>query len=234
MRHADHLAGYIHAGSLIALPLLLWLLSGCSVVAPKPEYLAPTPPPPPEAVQASNGSIWAGAQSIALFEDAKARRVGDVLTILLVEKTNASKQAKVNTSKEGNVDIANPTLFGRPASIGGTAIGAFGLESSQSFAGSGDAAQSNKLEGSLSVVVAQVLVNGNLVVRGEKNLSLTNGSERVAVTGIVRPADISPGNTVSSDRIADARISYSGNGDVANSSKPGWLARFFNSPWMPF
>ena len=83
-------------------------------------------------------------------------------------------------------------------------------------------------------MVAQVLANGNLVVRGEKNLTLNQGSERVAVTGIVRPADISPANTVSSERVADARISYSGRGHVADSNQPSWLARFFNSPWMPF
>jgi flagellar L-ring protein FlgH len=196
--------------ALVLCAAALFLLGGCATVAPKPERFEPTPPPAPELSHASDGSIWAGTQSIALFEDAKARRVGDVLTILLIERTNASKQASVNTSKETEVDIANPTLFGRPFRIGGTPAGA------------------------LIVVVAQVLANGNLVVRGEKNLELTNGSERVALTGIVRPADISPSNTVSSDRVADARISYAGRGDIANTGKPGWLTRFFNSPWMPF
>jgi flagellar L-ring protein FlgH len=224
-------------GSCSGLPLfcgLLLLLGGCAAPAFKPERFEPTSPPAPEATHSSNGSIWAGSQSIALFEDTKARRVGDVLTILLLEKTDASKKASVNTSKDSEVDIGNPTLFGRPFSIGGTAAGAFGIESSQSFSGSGDAVQGNKLEGSVSVVVAQVLANGNLVVRGEKNIELTTGTERVAISGIVRPADISPANTVSSDRVADARISYAGRGDVANSGKPGWLTRFFNSAWMPF
>jgi flagellar L-ring protein FlgH len=162
--------------ALVLCAAALFLLGGCATVAPKPERFEPTPPPAPELSHASDGSIWAGTHSIALFEDAKARRVGDVLTILLIERTNASKQASVNTSKETEVDIANPTLFGRPFRIGGTPAGAFALESGQSFSGAGDAVQSNKLEGSLSVVVAQVLANGNLVVRGEKNLELTTAA----------------------------------------------------------
>lgn len=210
-------------------------LSACAVVKPKAEpRLAPTPPPAPQSTYTSEGSIWAGTQSIALFEDQKARRIGDVLTILLVERTDASKKTSVSTNKDNSLEIGNPTIFGRPLSVGGTGVGAFGLDSNRAFSGNGEASQGNKLEGSVSVTVAEVLANGSLVVRGEKNLSLTQGSERVAIEGIVRPADISPANTVSSDRVADARISYSGKGDLANTGEPGWLSRFFNSSWMPF
>ena len=230
----EQLAGYTYSGALFVLAALLFLLSGCASFAAPPERLPPAIPPQPELSYTSNGSIWAGAQSISLFEDAKARRVGDLITILLVEKTNASKQSSVNSSKESSTDIGNPTLFGRPLTIGGTPVGAFGLESGQNFSGSGDAVQSNKLEGSITVAVSQVLANGNLVVSGEKNLELTNGAERVSITGIVRPADVSPTNTISSDRVADARITYGGSGHLANSGKAGWLTRFFNSGWMPF
>lgn len=223
------------AASLTALAVTLFLLSGCAVLAtPPPERLAPTLPPAPESLARSNGSIWAGAQSLALFEDQKARRVGDVLTVILVERTDASKKASTTTSKDSSTSISNPVLFGRPLSVNGTGVGEFGLDSSRSFAGSGDSSQSNKLEGSLSVTVAAVLANGNLVVRGEKNLTLNQGAERVALEGIVRPADISPANTVSSDRVADARISYNGSGTLADSNSAGWLTRFFNSSWMPF
>lgn len=235
MRDED-LVFYGYGTAMMVLATAMLLLSGCASVQARPDqnYLAPTPPPAPEQSHTSDGSIWAGTQSIALFEDQKARRIGDVLTILLVEKTDASKKASTNTSKESSVDLGNPTLFGRPLTVGGTPVGAFSIDGSRSFNGGGDSSQSNKLEGSVSVVVSQVLANGNLVVRGEKNLELNQGSERVSIQGIVRPIDISPSNTVSSDRVADARISYSGKGSLADSNQPGWLARFFDSPWMPF
>lgn len=184
--------------------------------------------------RSSGGSLWTGESGLDLFADARARRIGDTLTVLLVERTDASKKAAVNSSRETNVDVSTPTLFGRPLTAGGVAVGSFGLDSSQSFSGSGDAVQGNTLQGSITVTVAEVLANGHLVVRGEKNLELTSGSERIALTGIVRPRDISPSNTISSDRIADARIAYGGRGPVADSTRPGWLARFFQSNWMPF
>lgn len=212
---------------------MVFLLTGCASLI-GPERIAPTLPPAPQSTQASEGSIWNGGNAIALFEDQKARRVGDVLTVLLAERTDASKKASTKTSKESDTDIANPTLFGRPLSYKGVPIGAIGMNSSSEFAGSGDSSQSNKLEGSISVTVAAVLANGNLVVRGEKNIELNQGAERVALEGIVRPADISPANTISSDRVADARITYNGSGALADSNASGWLARFFSSPWMPF
>lgn len=214
--------------------LLALLLGGCALTRPQPAPRMEPTPPPVRTAQPQAGSLWSEETGLNLFADARARRVGDTLTVLLVERTDASKKAAVNSSRETNVDISTPTLFGRPLTAGGTAVGSFGVDSSQSFSGSGDAIQGNTLQGSITVVVAEVLANGHLLVRGEKNLELTSGSERIALSGIVRPSDITPSNTVSSDRVADARIAYGGRGPVADSTRPGWLARFFQSSWMPF
>jgi len=193
---------------------------------------------PPEAAAApepaSDGSIYSGGAGLALFEDRKARRVGDLLTVVLVEKTNAEKKANTSTAKKTSDGIANPTLFGRPVTVNGTGVLGFDLGSDQSFAGSGASTQSNALSGSVTVIVTRVLPNGNLVVRGDKQLQLNQGSERVALEGIVRPVDIAANGSVTSDRVANAKISYAGNGAVADANSMGWLARFFNSALFPF
>ena len=211
---------------------LLMTLFGCAAapVTPAPSSL----PMPAPAAPATEGSIYANGGGLALFEDQKARRVGDTLTIILVERTNAKKNASTSTSKDSETDIGNPTLFGRPLSVNGTPVGAFGLESSRKFAGKGDSSQSNQLDGSVSVIVSQVLPNGSLVVSGSKHLQINQGKETVSIEGIVRPADIRPDNTVTSDRVANANISYAGAGAVADSNAAGWLTRFFNSGWFPF
>lgn len=216
----------------LALPLVL-ALAACAGAPAREE-----PAVPPEALAAlppdSAGAIYASGGSIALFEDAKARRVGDLLTVVLVEKTNAEKKANTSTSKKTADDIANPTLFGRPVTANGTGVLGFNLGSDQSFAGGGASTQSNTLSGSVTVMVTRVLPNGNLVVRGEKELRLNQGAERVALEGIVRPVDIAANGSVTSDRIANARISYAGKGAVADANAMGWLARFFNSVLFPF
>jgi flagellar L-ring protein precursor FlgH len=180
------------------------------------------------------GAIYASGSGLALFEDVKARSVGDVLTVLLVERTQAQKKASTSTSKDSSVSLGNPTLFGRPLTANGTPIGEVGIEGSREFTGSGDSSQSNKLDGAITVTVMQRLGNGNLVVAGEKHLGLNQGSELIRLQGVIRAADIRPDNTVTSDRIADARIDYRGQGALADANAQGWLSRFFNSPWTPF
>ena len=181
-----------------------------------------------------NGSIYHSATNRFLFEDIKARRVGDLITVILDEATNAAKKASTNTSKDSGVEMPGPTLFGLPVTSNGRPILNNSLTSNTSFSGAGDSSQSNSLSGNITVTVGQVLPNGNLVIRGEKLLTLNNGSEVVRISGIIRTADITPENTVVSTQIANARITYGGNGAIADSNKQGWLTRFFNSPIWPF
>jgi flagellar L-ring protein precursor FlgH len=203
------------------------LLAGCPVdqTRPDPDYAAAMPEPIPQMAE-PNGSIYQDGHDVRLFEDIRAHRVGDILTIMLTESTDAQKSATTNASKENNVSVTNPTLFGKPFDRGDKNL-EIGAQSTQEFAGGGSSAQSNRLEGQIAVTVTEVFPNGNLRVRGEKIIALNQGDESVRVSGIVRSRDISPQNSVLSTQIADARISYGGRGTVSNSNMLGWLSKFF-------
>lgn len=195
-----------------------------------------TATPPVEAVSPrdNQGAIFHAASSQSLFQDYKARRVGDVLTVLLAERTNARKSAGASTAKESSVRLLNPTIAGRPVTRDGVPLLDTEIGGSRAFDGQGDAAQSNLLEGSITVTVAEVLPNGNLRVQGEKWMRINQGQEYIRLRGIVRPVDIRADNSVFSTQVADAQLAYGGTGTVADSSSPGWLTRFFNSPAWPF
>jgi len=215
--------------------LALSLLAGCMAMPARDDgQWAPTPPMQPEIAAApADGAIYHDNQNMELFSDARAHRVGDILTIVLVESTQASKKASTTTSKKDNADIGAPTVMGHGLSINGNPL-SVGMDSERSFDGNGSSSQSNQLTGQITVTVAQRLSNGNLIVRGEKWLTINQGQELVRIAGIVRPQDIGQDNTVPSTRVADARISYTGRGTLADANTRGWLSRFFNSKWMPF
>jgi flagellar L-ring protein precursor FlgH len=203
-------------------------VAGCSDIESK-VYSTPTPVPVlPKLEQPSPGAIGTASQNLALFEDTKAHNVGDLITINLVESMAGSKKASADASKADADSIGNISIFGKTIHTNGS------YSSSRSFKGSGDAAQSNTLTGSITAVVTQRLGNGNLMIRGEKQVELNQGLEFVRIEGIVRTSDIAADNSVLSSRVADARISYTGKGQVNDATAQGWLARFFNSPWMPF
>jgi len=206
--------------------------TGCIMQPSVPDYDA-TWPVEPEPAATTSGAIYAVGHDVLLFENSVAHRLGDTVTIRLVESTNASKSSSTATKKATEVDIAAPTGIGGQVTLQGAPI-ALGLDTGSSFNGSGTSAQSNKLEGQITVTVAKRLSNGNLVVRGQKWLSLNQGSEFVRVQGIIRPADIDPDNSVPSYKIADAIISYGGKGSLADANAPGLLARFFTNKWLPF
>lgn len=211
-----------------------FLLMGCDTMPKRDLDFSPVQPadlrPPP----ANNGSIYQSGYDMRLFEDHAARRVGDVLTVALTERTNAIKRADLGTSKDTSISVEAPYLLGvSPGTVLGQDVKTE-VATSQSFQGSGDAQQSNQLTGSISVTVVEVLPNGNLKVRGEKRVALNDGSEYVRLSGIVRPIDIDVANIVPSSKVADATIMYTGDGAVADSNKMGWIARFFNSPLFPF
>jgi flagellar L-ring protein precursor FlgH len=182
----------------------------------------------------TEGAIYAAQRPASLFEDPKARRTGDLLTIRLQESTNASKSSSTGTEKTSELDMPGPTIAGRPVTANGTPILGASIDGARKFSGKGSSTQQNQLEGSITAVVVDVLPNGNLVLEGEKWLRLNQGDEMIRVRGIVRPFDVLPDNSVPSDRIADARISYAGRGALADSNAQGWLSRFFNSPLFPY
>ncbi len=218
--------------NIAMITLLSVMLTGCFWNEPKPGNIefAPSYPQVAKAVVPghSTGSIYRDATTIALFEDTTARRVGDIITIRLTEKTSAKKSAKTKTSRTTAIDVPNPTLFGAgPKFNESQNTLATKLDNTGTFDGKGDSSQSNDLTGTISVTVSQVLGNGNLVIRGEKWVQINRGKEFIRLTGIVRQADIDENNSVDSIKIANARISYSGTGQVAESNVAGWFGRFF-------
>lgn len=218
----------------VAALALLLLLAACRT-APEHvgDYTASEPEPLPAAT-AGDGAIYQAGHDVPLFENAVARRVGDVLTINLVEKTQASKSATTNTTKKTKADLPGPTLAGAPVTVNGRAVLDAALDHSSTFAGAGDSAQSNQLSGAVTVTVARRLPNGNLLVRGQKWMTLNQGREYVRIQGIVRPVDIGPDNSVPSYKVADAQIEYGSQGVLAAANSKSLLARFFDSKWMPF
>lgn len=219
-------------------------LGGCHSMPERDPAYASVRPNAAALTPETNGSIYHAATNISLFEDLRARRVGDILIVRLVESTNASKSASTNTKKESSVEVLNPNLFGtgvlwdapKRAPLAATTnlnLSA-NLDSGNEFKGDGGSTQKNTLSGNISVTVTEVLPNGNLIIRGEKIIGINQGSESVRLSGMVRAQDILSDNTVLSTQVADASISYGGQGALADSNSQGWAARFFNSGWWPF
>jgi flagellar L-ring protein precursor FlgH len=223
------------AGKISAVLISLTLLSACGTTTSlkKPEF-QPTLPVAVERVSKADGSIYSSSTSRFLFEDIKARRLGDLITVILDERTNAAKTATTSTSKDSSLDMPGPSLFGMPITHNGKSLLSASVAAKRKFSGSGDSSQSNSLSGNITVSIADVHANGNMLVRGEKILTLNQGSEVIRISGIVRPVDISPNNTVLSTQIANANITYGGKGNLADSNKAGWLTRVFNSSLWPF
>ncbi|MGS2720392.1 flagellar basal body L-ring protein FlgH [Paraglaciecola aestuariivivens] len=201
---------------------------------PNDPFYAPIQPDIPRHKVTQDGSIFQSDMANSLFSDVKARRVGDIITVNLQENTRATKSAGTSTSKETGVDV-NPIvgLGGNAINLGNESI-QLGVSASNDFSGDASTNQSNNLVGNISVTVVQVLANQNLLVRGEKWLTLNNGDEYIRLTGVVRPADVSPENEIDSTKIANARIQYSGTGSFANAQEQGWLSQFFTSEYWPF
>lgn len=224
----------------------LLTISACTpqyVAQPDDPRYTPIIPDVAEIPKAKGGSIFVAGTGLALYQDMKAHRVGDIITVKLVETTKATKDAKTNYKKEYDTNHSLPTILGTQPnssilskipflhSKNGANL-ATTIDADSEFKGSGDSAQNNSLTGDITVTVSQVLTNNNLLIKGEKWITLNQGSEYIRFSGIVRQQDIGPNNEVLSTRVADARITYSGKGAVASANKAGLLARFFNSEWF--
>lgn len=209
------------------------LLASCSHVEKLSEKVPPIPatvaPPPPAPV--ATGSLWqpAGGRLLALAEDRRARAIGDMLTIRLVERLQAQKA----TGQEGSRSSSRSMDLPDAKPFSWVPEGLFSGGTDTSFNGAGSARQENRLSGEITVFVTAVLPNGALAIAGDRRITLTRGEEQVQLTGIVRPEDIGPDNRVASTRVADAQLRYTGTGEVAAQAKQGWLSRFFDR-FAPF
>jgi len=214
--------------SIAALAAAL-LLAGCASRAPLAPVADDEPlPVAPTAQRGVSGGVFS-AESISLTSDARAYRVGDVVTVILQETTQASKRAGTSFNKGSSVGVAPLGLLGK--TFGKTGVD---ISADRSFAGDSTSTQQNALSGALTVIVQEVLPNGLLRVAGEKNMTLNQGEEFLRLKGYLRAADIDSDNQVSSLRVANARIAYSAKGVLADANSAGWLTRFFTGPLMPF
>ncbi|GAB6034242.1 flagellar basal body L-ring protein FlgH [Galenea microaerophila] len=229
------------------LKILQWLvvssvilqLMGCSSPVPKRmekfDYSPAYPTNIPQQTPPKNGSLFQ-AGGMTLFDDSRAHKVGDIITIKLQESFDAKKkdEAKYNKSNSQDFGVSTPlNLFGRSSSQVLKEAGTFGIGygSSGQFNGKSDVKQGSSLNGSIAVTVVKVIPNGNLVVRGEKWITIHDGDEVVRFAGIIRPQDIAPDNTIVSTKVADVRLIYQDHGMAGDTARPGAATKFLNKYW---
>ncbi len=212
----------------LSLAFCAFTASGCITVTPptsvhQPLSVRPTAQQPAPPL---DGSIYSAGYSRGMFfEDRRARNVGDTLTIVISEKTDASKKSNTNTGRTSNNSFSVSALKHLP---GKAFLGSdLAATSDFSFDGKGESASNNEFIGTITVTVTEVLANGNLLVSGEKQVGINQGSEFIRLSGVVNPVNLTAANTVQSTLVADARIEYRGSGAVAENQQTGWLTRFF-------
>ncbi len=215
----------------------LALLQGCAtepvdmVLRPSPEF-QPVYPLASDRPKIATGGIYSNRQSDAWFGRGRNYQVGDIITVLLNESTQAARTQNTDVSREAKNSL--PT--GMSTKVGKMSPFLEGIdlnENKTSSTGKGKADQQASLSGSVAVTVVEILANGNLVIRGEKKLGLSEGTEVIQVSGVIRPEDIGPNSTVQSRRLANAQIAYRGSGDLANATRAGWGTSLIHKFW-PF
>ena len=217
----------------IPVAALVLLLSACAATTPPTAVHQPmTARPEAHNYDAQhNGAIYNVASARPLYEDRRARFVGDIIIINIVESTAASKISENKTSRTQSVNAAVPTIVGLPLKgVQGTALSA---SDNNNFDGKGQNNSSNIFTSTITVTVIEVYPNGNLLVSGEKQIGLKEGEEFIRFSGVVNPATITTSNTVQSTQVADARIEYKANGFIDSAQVMGWLGKFFLSV-LPF
>ena len=222
-------APLINSSSLLRGSLVAGLVCGLTACGSMPSsnmghspQFEPVYPIAAAPAKPATGAIYVGRQSDSWFGKSKSFQVGDVITVLLNESSQATRTQNGTITRESKNDMVPSGLSTWGAGVGGWMKGIKMDGSSMSNKGTGAADQQATLTGSVAVSVVEVMPNGNLVLRGEKQLALTEGSEIIQVAGIIRPDDVAPNNTVQSRRLANAQIAYRGSGDLANATKAGW------------
>jgi flagellar L-ring protein precursor FlgH len=221
------------APARIAIAGLTLALAACA--APRQPIVVNTPttarPQPIDASATPSGGIFQAVGYRPLFEDRKPRYVGDILTVQINERLNASQTANSNTERKSELAVATPGVSG----VFGGKLNPIDAKASISntFDGKGGTTSSNLFSGTITATVIDVLANGNLVIAGEKRIGIRQNSEVLKFTGVVNPTQIQPGNLISSTQVADARLDYRGGGYIEEAQIKGWLSRFFDS-WFPF
>lgn len=207
------------------------VMSGCALVPPEPVVTGPLtapPPMPPPPIAQANGAIFQPTAygNYPLFEDRRPRNVGDIVTVVIQEKTNAAKNVQTTTDRSGSAGFG----VGLAPAILPTDLGAkqnFDITGSNASEGKGSTRADNTFSGTLTTTVIGVLPNGNLQIAGDKQIAINRGSEHIRFSGVVDPRSITGSNTVSSTQVADARIEFRSKGTMDEVQTMGWLQRFF-------
>jgi flagellar L-ring protein precursor FlgH len=204
------------------------ILSGCSTYVEEVNNQQFKPLRPSfeefERAEPSNGSIYSTSSSGLFSSDRRAKKVGDILSVTLSETFSSNKAVTNSSAKADNIGAeVGPTGFMKNFRLSGS------VAKTNSFAGSMATNQSNSLSGTLSATIVRVFPNGNLEIKGQKKLRITEGTEYIRLSGIIRPEDISTTNTVSSSKIAEAQIEYVGAGILDSATKPGWGSKIFRA-----
>ncbi|EGR0620612.1 TPA: flagellar basal body L-ring protein FlgH [Vibrio parahaemolyticus] len=197
-------------------------------VAGDPAWAPIHPKQKPEHYAAATGSLFSPEHITDLYDDSKPRGIGDIITVTLDETTSATKSANADLSKTNEAQMDPLQVGGEELKVGGKYNFSYDLNNTNTYAGDSSAKQSNSISGYITVEVIEVLANGNLVIRGEKWMTLNTGDEYIRLSGTIRPDDINFDNTIASNRVSNARIQYSGTGLSQDMQEPGFLARFFN------
>ena len=222
---------------LILILLMTTVLGACASKPPLEENsdFAPIRPIEPAADALPTGSILGNSMHMSLFQGQRQWRVGDIITVVLNESTQASRNSSLVTERKATNDALSSSWTNAllsPNGFWGDVRGDIDLTAAEiGSEGVGAAAQANALSGVITAMVAEVLPNGNLIVEGRKQLSLTEGAEFIQIRGVVRARDVQPDNTVSSMRMAQAQISYRGTGNLAESTQPGWITQLLFKYW---
>ena len=220
----------------LAVSILCLALAGCAFEKAEvrtPSFDEQLPAPRPTY---ANGSIWQASGS-ALVDDHKARNRGDIITVLIVEQASASKEATTDTDRQANISASIPYLMGLEKQIAQMTSAdpnnLLGASTSSKFEGSGATTRKENLVATMTAKITDVLPTGNLLIEGRRNVKVNHEDQILVLQGTIRPRDISPDNTINSTMIADARISYTGNGVISDRQRPGWLLNILDYIW-PF
>ncbi|MBF0262494.1 MAG: flagellar basal body L-ring protein FlgH [Magnetococcales bacterium] len=223
------------AKMFLLVPVLPIVITGCGMTRASerpPAPIAIVQPTPPETLAPKKGSIWQTTDRNTLFLDNKARNIGDVVMVKVSENPIATKNAKTKLERtnDNTLSMTNALDVRKLLKLNNPALaGEASASSTNNFEGKGDIARQSKLEAKISCLVTQVMANGNLRIEGRRDITLNNENEYIILSGVIRPEDISADNSVTSDQIADARIEFSGDGDLDDQQRPSWIGRFLTT-----
>ncbi len=220
-----------------ALALVCLVLAGCQSTNPAVNTFTPLPEPKvpvsylPPVQERHTGSLWTETRHLRLYDDLRARNVGDIVTVEIVENAQAKKEANTTSDRDSTLSASVTNLLGFKIPESDQSV--LGTSLANKFSGKGSTDRKSEMSASIACRVVQVMPSGNLYIKGSRLTTVNSEKQFITLEGVIRPTDISPNNVVLSTNVAEARISYNGSGPVSDQQRPGWFTRLMNFIW-PF